>query len=229
MDNYYPYNKINYKGLFIMLMIHLTFFFHPMIEAMLTVAAERPVPVGKFPTGRALDVVQFGLIYGMPFAFFDPVHILFGVCLFGQMLKKLPESLRNAIIDDRPYMKFLMAHGGYLFCFNEILNLPFDLLKAAALLKDDASWTIHNLALWHLLVLDKFKASLVICCFLVIGNIVALKVQGVGEDLARKMSQNALQMMQSPTRQAHGQGLQSYLGPISFITWGFLICTIMVI
>jgi len=208
-----------------------------MIEAMLTVAAERPVPeVGKFPTGRALDVVQFGLIYGMPFAFFDIVHILFGVCVFSQILKKLPESLRSAIVDDRPYLKFLIAHGdGYLFIFNEMIHLPFNLLKISDILHDDApSWTwaieVHHLApLLEFLVLDKFKAAMVICGFFLFGNIVALKVQGVGENLARKMSQNALQMMQSPNRQAHGQGLQSYLGPICFATWGFLICTIMVI
>ena len=65
------YSNINLKGLSIAILLQLTFFFHPIVEAMLIIGANLQLPhdISKLSTGRAFMVLQNGLIYGAMLSF----------------------------------------------------------------------------------------------------------------------------------------------------------------
>jgi hypothetical protein len=196
-----------------------------MVEAMLTVAAETPVPADTFPTGRALDVVQMGLTFGTMFALFDLKRVPIGLFLYTLGLTVVNN---DRIIEKRLGRNMIDLRLTFLGS-STIAILPY-LLQTIGSMRGTGvdPDTPSSFDLWTLFA-DSMKYSLPVCLYISVGNYLAIKVRRFGEKLGRKMSHCTLQTMQTQNRQPRSQGFQPYLGPICFISWTLLICTIMVI
>lgn len=207
------YDDYNVKGLMIVSLLHLTSFFHPMVEAMLTVAAEIPVPTDKFPTGRAFEVVQMGLTFGTLFAFFDLKDVPVGLLIYTLGLTVLYDT---KYLVEEPLGRNLLDLRFTLFIGNIIVILP-SVLPTVMAMRGPPRYDP-----W-ILVSDMISCSLPVCQYIGFSNFCALHLRRYGENLGRKMTRNVLQASN------RGQGFESYLGPICFASWTLLICAIMVL
>jgi len=201
----------NYKGVLLIMLMQLALFFHPIVETMLITAAERPLSEQRYPTGRAFGIIQFGIIYGSLFVFFDALHVIEAIWMYTYIALAAPRSISRFVKHQESFQVLVLVTlnkmcAGLvgLALFAQFFRLPLsEIIDATVKLFQNAS---------------------LVLLLVIAGNCIANLVQNFGERRGRLIRQKAL-------RAAHIQRTEElqYEGALCFIVWVSILCAIVLI
>ena len=211
------YSNINLKGLSIAILLQLTFFFHPIVEAMLIIGANLQLPddISKLSTGRAFMVLQNGLIYGAMLSFGHGATIEITLILSMKCLLAFAKSHPNSFVGKFAEYTRGFEYEHYLSTLILISILHGHLLILT--LPSSIHWKhgIMNSLLTYAANLSR-ESGMTLFHF-VVSNVLATYVQRCGQLLGKKLACTTL------------EGRKSSLGKILFVLWGLILFSIVTI
>lgn len=209
----------NYKGACIAILVQLAMFFHPIVQAMLTVAAEEPLSgANLFRTGRAFGIIQFGIIYGNLFVFFDPLPVVEGIWIYMLVADAVARSVSQKVKHEQVF-RILKTVIGDRICGSVILLHAFTDVVTLTTMEQILEYV-------YTIVIARSPTRILVLLIILAGNYVASWVQCLGEKIGRSVSQNALRDLQT---QPHDHGRQHYNGALCFIVWASMLSSIALV
>lgn len=205
LENKFDGTGVNYKGIFVTAMLQLTMTFHPFVDGMLNLAAERPFAP---EVGRAYGIVQLGIIYGPLISMLGLAEVFQAVWIYVSLEESTPDWYKDKHIhkDSFAVAKIVVQNG--------IMISIVSMYSAYSCLRDLPSDDVFSLVVekWY----QVFKALLAIITW----NFVAMQMKKLTEKASKMNNRIVSRMMQNHTNQ-HGS-----LGCLFFGVWMALLCVI---
>ena len=214
----HKHHGFNYKGMFITILMQMTLFIHPVVQSMLTAAAEEPLTGNNlFRTGRAFEIVQFGIIYGSLFVFFNPLLVFEVLWLYTYIADSLATKVSKKLRHERVFLvlRNIVKNrlcGAYVFSRT--------LVNAMYLTSMDQIWD-----LMYNFIIARNPTRIQILLYILVGNYLATSIQSLGEKFGRALVGNTLEGLQNQPQNHQFQ--RRYNGALYFIAWASIICTII--
>ncbi len=219
-------NGLNLKGLFITYMMQIALLFHPIIQAMLTIAAEEPLSSdgGCFRTGRVLPIIQFGIIYGRLFAVFDPISVFEGIWMY----LLFADWFANRISQKTKNQKLFQILTTLLR--ERLVKIIVLLLAVSGDFRMSSISTIGGIQeCIYSIVVSRSPSRVLVLLNIVMENCIASWTQILGEKIGLVASKQAIRNLQNNSNIQY-QGRQSvYYGTLCFIGWASILTTVALV
>ena len=219
-------NTFNFRGLFILSLMQCALFFHPIVQCILTAAAEEPLvgpAASVFRPGRAYGIVQFGIVYGALVVLFDPLSIAHGLWVYRKVADAIAKRVTSKVKHDELYkvLTTIVSDRMCEACILVLLLYEGALLSMATAKDEDQDEVSRQFYSW---LFKTARNSAVVFLYIVCGNCVAGWTKDLGEKLGLLMSQSVLDSLQHPF--GNPQAFGHYAGGISFFAWVSILCLV---